>query len=126
MPANSRKQGPLTYAFAVAVKVMRIARGMSPDAFAGQADINPSTLEKIEAGQATVDLEQLGRIAAVLGKMPSDVLAVAEVPEGQPLDAATKTELARRAIELAGKPPETIHHPLIDRLLKKNPPNHSA
>lgn len=120
MPAP-RAPDPFTRAVAIVVKVMRIAHGKTARAFAFAADISEKTLLNIETGENPVTIAQLRRIAAGFGTDPDLILKAANISDDEPLDTATKTDLARKAIELAGATPDTIHHPLIDRLLRRNP-----
>ena len=64
----------LRQVFAANLRRLRHARGLSQEALAYEADVNRTYMSKLEKGGSYVGLEIIGKLAAVLGVEPADLL----------------------------------------------------
>ena len=66
MPARS-SEAKLTRTLGANLRRERLARGLTQEALAESADLNPRTVQKIEAGSITILVTTLHRLRAALG-----------------------------------------------------------
>ena len=60
--------------FGRAVRRARDAKGLSQEALAADADVDRSTVARVEAGGFNASLRVIGRLARALGVRPRDLL----------------------------------------------------
>jgi transcriptional regulator with XRE-family HTH domain len=60
--------------FAANLRRLRHAKGLSQEELAYEADVNRTYLSKLEKGASYAGLEIIGKIAAVLGVPPAELL----------------------------------------------------
>ena len=58
------------------VRELRVARGLSQEALAGDADMKRSYLSDLERGTRNPSVRALGRLAEALGVAPADLLRI--------------------------------------------------
>lgn len=124
MGTKPRSIGPPGQALAMIIKVLRKAADFTQTFVADAAVIPVSTYIKMENGQSTVDFDNLLRIANALGVPVASLVETATVDPDTPLDDATRIELAKRAIKLAGSE-DLPYQALIEHLSPKKPNSRS-
>ena len=75
----------LRQVFARNLRRIRHAKGFSQESLAFEADVNRSYMSKLERGVSYPGLEIMGKLAAVLGVEPADLLKLPpkKVPPGK-------------------------------------------
>ena len=69
---------PLTARLAERLRALRLSRGLSLDALAGDSGVSRATLSRIETGETSPTAEVLGRLAAAHGLPTSRLMQMAE------------------------------------------------
>jgi len=64
----------LRQVFAANLRRLRHAKGLSQEDLAYEADVNRTYMSKLEKGGSYVGLEIIGKLAAVLGVEPAELL----------------------------------------------------
>ena len=64
----------LRQVFAANLRRLRHAKGLSQESLAYEADVNRTYMSKLEKGGAYPGLEIIGKLAAVLGVEPAELL----------------------------------------------------
>lgn len=70
----------------IRLEQLRIDAQLSPVALAAKANVSPVTVRGIESGKGA-QVETLGKLAAVLGVKPSELLRPAAWPDPEPTEA---------------------------------------
>jgi transcriptional regulator with XRE-family HTH domain len=68
------KRSEIRAALAKNVRRLRMAKGLSQDALAADANQHQGLISEIENGRANPELDTLGKIAAALGVHPGELL----------------------------------------------------